>query len=736
MEWRHALPMLALWAFALLAYSNSFRAGLVFDNEQAILKDSRVQAATSENARLILTQDYSYENSSSGLYRPLTTFSYLLNYAILGGGAHPAGYHWVNFALHAVNILLVYWLGLLLFQERGPAWALAAVWALHPILTESVTNIVGRADLLAGFAVLAGLLCHAKSVAAAGRRKLAWLAGLTLAAGIGMFSKESAVVLVAAMAIYDVIWGSSGAPGRGAPTSAGVPKRREAALTRGGATHGAARSEGVPARQGRKLAPGLARAPKSVETSLDAAATSVRATWWGRVPPYLAVAVPVAIYFYVRSRVFAGVAARPFPFTDNPLVGSEFWTARLTAVKVIGKYLCLLMWPRDLSCDYSYNQIPLFHWGFGDCAALAVCAAAAAAAILCYRRHRAVCFFIAFFFAALAPTSNLVILIGSIMAERFLYLPSIGFAGCLVWAIYRRPRMAPAALVLICAALAVRTYARNLDWLDDRSLWTSATERSSASYKTHLHLATAVIGPQGDGMDRAIDEVNRSLAILDGLPDDRNVPQVYSVAGLIYLMQSELVAARSSGAESREWDQKALDVLLRGERADRAAAQELRHENELRGIRISVSGWYPLYLTLGDAYLRLSEPRKAMEAFEYGRIIRPAPEFFEDMSAAWRAMGDPRQAAITLIEGVLVDKSYTRLASELVELYRQTDPGNCALNGAGGTLSLNPACPLVHDQMCTAFRNVKRLYMQMGQEPMAASTGRRAVSEGGCMASE
>jgi tetratricopeptide (TPR) repeat protein len=664
-DWRRrALPVLALWAFALLAYSNSFRAGFVFDNERAILRDSRVQAATAENARLILTQDYSYQNSSSGLYRPLTTFSYLLNYAILGGGAHPAGYHWVNFVLHAVNILLVYWLGLLLFQEVGPAWALAAVWALHPILTESVTNIVGRADLLAGFGVLAGLLCHAKSAAASGRRKLAWLAALMLAAAIGMFSKESGVVLLAAMAIYDFTFATGGAR--------------------------------------------------------------------ARLPGYAAVALPVAIFLYVRSRVFAGLAEVPVPFTDNPLVGAGFWTARLTAVKVIGKYLWLLVWPRDLSCDYSYNQIPVA----GGFAALAVCAAAAAAAVLCYRRHKVVCFFVAFFFAALAPASNLVILIGSILAERFLYLPSVGFAGCLVWAIYRRPRIAPVVLALICAALAVRTYARNIDWLDDRSLWASAAKVCPASYKTHLHLATAVIGPQGEGMDRAIAEVNRSLAILDGLPDDRNVPQAYSTAGLIYLMQGELLAAKGSGAESQQWYRKALDVLLRGETVDRTAAQELRRENQLRGIRISPTGWDPLYLALGDAYLRLSDPRMALEAFEYGRTLRAAPEFFEDMSDAWRVMGDPRQAAIVLIEGLLVDNSYTKLASELVELYRQTDPGSCAVRDAGGALSLDPACPLVHDQVCTAFRNVKQLYMRMGQEPMAVSTGQRAVSEAGCPTSE
>src|SRR5271157_5777261 len=205
---RRGLLMLALWAFALLAYSNSFRAGFVFDNDRAILRDSRVQAATSENLHLILNQEYWYKTTATLLYRPLTTCSYLLNYAIFGNGPHPAGYHWVNFALHAVNMALVYLLGLLLFQETRPrahlALALAAVWALHPVLTESVTNIVGRADLLAGFGVLAGLLCHVHGGAASLWRKLLWLSGLALAATVGLFSKESAVVVLAAMVIYDL----------------------------------------------------------------------------------------------------------------------------------------------------------------------------------------------------------------------------------------------------------------------------------------------------------------------------------------------------------------------------------------------------------------------------------------------------------------------------------------------------------------------------------------------------
>ena len=146
---RHIVPLLVLWGMALAAYSNSFRAGLIYDNYFVITQDARVHQATAENVRIILTTDYWSKTTVSSLYRPLTTFSYLFNYAILGNGGAPAGYHAVNLALHEVNILLVYLLGWLLLAEFWPAFAMAALWAVHPVLTESVTNVVGRADLLA-----------------------------------------------------------------------------------------------------------------------------------------------------------------------------------------------------------------------------------------------------------------------------------------------------------------------------------------------------------------------------------------------------------------------------------------------------------------------------------------------------------------------------------------------------------------------------------------------------------
>ncbi len=148
---------------ALTAFSNSFNAGFAFDSKPILLEDPRIRQATAENISLIFQHTYWWPFGEAGLYRPLTTLSYLFNYAILGSRNEPAGYHWINFLLHSLNVVLVYALATRLLRRFWPAVFLAGLWAVHPLLTESVTNIVGRADLLAASAVLGGLLIYWKA---------------------------------------------------------------------------------------------------------------------------------------------------------------------------------------------------------------------------------------------------------------------------------------------------------------------------------------------------------------------------------------------------------------------------------------------------------------------------------------------------------------------------------------------------------------------------------------------
>jgi tetratricopeptide (TPR) repeat protein len=220
-------------------------------------------------------------------------------------------------------------------------------------------------------------------------------------------------------------------------------------------------------------------------------------------------------------------------FTENPLVSAGFWTARLTAVKVIGKYLWLFLWPARLSADYSYNAVPLFGWRVSSwedakaLIALAVCLGAALLAILLAVRWRRtgkpLLFFLVFFFVALLPTSNLIVLIGSIMAERFLYLPSVGLAGCVVAAIYALGQRRFAAAARGCANCLGRAgtgvpgvhranYARNFDWQDDRSLWTSAVDVCPGSARPHYNLARELERVPGR-LPEAIAEYQAALRI-------------------------------------------------------------------------------------------------------------------------------------------------------------------------------------------------------------------------------
>ena len=102
----------------------------------------------------------------------------------------------------------------------------------------------------------------------------------------------------------------------------------------------------------------------------------------------------------------------------------------------MAKYLWLLVWPLKLSCDYSYNQIPIASGTPHDWIAWIVVVAVIFASASMFKRSHAAFFFAGFALVSFIPVSNLLFLTGTIMAERFLYVPSIGFAGCFVLIIY------------------------------------------------------------------------------------------------------------------------------------------------------------------------------------------------------------------------------------------------------------------------------------------------------------
>jgi len=210
----------------------------------------------------------------------------------------------------------------------------------------------------------------------------------------------------------------------------------------------------------------------------------------------IAVFPPIAVMLFIRSAVIAAAPAAEFPFTDNPITTANFLVGRLNCDQGDGAVSLLTVWPAKLSIDYSYSEIPLFRGTANDWVALIAVSTAFVGVGLLYRWNRPAFFFACFAAVAFLPTANLLFPIGTIMADRLLYLPSVGLIACLVLAFYasaeRGPlkSVTPIVLCLIVTGFAARTFIRNSDWKDDFSLVAPLSAPVQRATKVHKVLAS------------------------------------------------------------------------------------------------------------------------------------------------------------------------------------------------------------------------------------------------------
>jgi tetratricopeptide (TPR) repeat protein len=262
-------------------------------------------------------------------------------------------------------------------------------------------------------------------------------------------------------------------------------------------------------------------------------------------------------------------------------------------------------------------------------------------------------------------------------------------------------------------------------------------EAAPDSFKTHLTVATTTAFLAPDDWNRAVGEADRALAILNPLPDSENVGRAYRNAAMIYRELGEQLAAKKpvgaigAGTSPEQWYRKALAAALRSEKIEAAFDANYRQENTRHGRPGLSSMPSLLYLEMGRIYTRLGEQGNALAAFERGLALEAAPELLEEAAAVYQETGDPRRAAIALEESYTVDSNRPVLG-KLVELYGKIDPGGCAISREGSNTALNPDCPLVHGDICTASRNIAGTYARRGQPFEAEAVRKRAIEYLGC----
>jgi tetratricopeptide (TPR) repeat protein len=406
----------ALILASVLPYLNALHGGFVFDDKLLVVRHGAVTGAF--RVWPILTAPYWEAIREALLWRPVTTLSFAIDWHLGGGGA--AWFHAVNIGLHAIATLLWAWLVLRIARRGTLALVAGLLFAVHPIHTEAVTWISGRAELLAAVFGLAAL--HL----AWSRRRWLTLPALLLAIG----SKESAASLPLILLFLSFAF-------RG--------KREDAPPWRLGV---------------------LSFAPVFLYVILRRA---VLGTWGGPSPDPM----------------------------DNPMTGLGLFARLPTALDAAGRYLVLLLWPARLSVDYSAPVMGVVR-SLTPQLLVGLAALAGLVHLAVRKRTEPAGWGAAFALSSFALASNIPVVIGTIFAERLLYLPSAGFlliAACGGFALSRgrmSGRALQALLVVLLLAGAARSWTRNRDYLDEATMYAAGVRITPESPKMRFNHALAL----------------------------------------------------------------------------------------------------------------------------------------------------------------------------------------------------------------------------------------------------
>ena len=180
----------------LLIYANSLSNKFIWD-DYLLIKDNLYIEQVANFPRLFTTTITAGAGEERGLYRPLQMVTYLFNYALWG--LNPGGYHLTNILLQILASVAVYYLIKLLFNDGLIAILTALFFLVHPIHTEAVAYVSGRADILAGIFLLFSLIFYIKTLHS---KKIGHYFILSILYLSALLSKEASLIFPLILLLY------------------------------------------------------------------------------------------------------------------------------------------------------------------------------------------------------------------------------------------------------------------------------------------------------------------------------------------------------------------------------------------------------------------------------------------------------------------------------------------------------------------------------------------------------
>jgi tetratricopeptide (TPR) repeat protein len=194
-----------LLLLAVVPYLNTLQNGFVYDDNNEVLTNPYIRSFAHVgdvfSTRILV---HLGARGATNYYRPISIFGFLLCYKLFG--LLPYGFHLANLVLNALIVCLVFALTKRLFQDVWLGFVAAALFALHPIHTESVAWVSAVTDLeLATFYLLTFWLFLGSARPNGGRSELAQL-GMGGSFVLAVLSKEQAVTLPFLATVYEYFY--------------------------------------------------------------------------------------------------------------------------------------------------------------------------------------------------------------------------------------------------------------------------------------------------------------------------------------------------------------------------------------------------------------------------------------------------------------------------------------------------------------------------------------------------
>jgi tetratricopeptide (TPR) repeat protein len=187
---------------AVLPYLNTLANGFVYDDHTQVMNNPYLQG-TGHLREIFTTTVWSYVGAQgvTNYYRPMMTFGYLLCYQIFGPLAY--GFHLASVLLHAGVACLVFLVTLKMTGHRLGAFVAAALFALHPIHTESVAWIAAVTDLQLTFFYLLTFLLYLRVAAPGGGREAGIQLAMVASFVLTLLSKEQSLTFPVLATAYE-----------------------------------------------------------------------------------------------------------------------------------------------------------------------------------------------------------------------------------------------------------------------------------------------------------------------------------------------------------------------------------------------------------------------------------------------------------------------------------------------------------------------------------------------------